>query len=120
MPRSVASLSSRTRRNGSSSSLARCGAAKSSALISGALLKAHKVPAQGGTHRSTSRSAEKWVPAFAGTNIVCRNSPQICATLVHHGGFADAVTAEIDDRLVEAFQRAVMADADDRRVPLRF
>src|SRR4030081_1542934 len=35
-------------------------------------------------------------------------------------GGADAVAAEIDDRLVEALQRAVMADADDRRVPIGF
>ena len=33
---------------------------------------------------------------------------------------ADGRTAEIDDRVVEAPQGPVMADADDRRVPLRF
>src|SRR5207249_7755623 len=40
--------------------------------------------------------------------------------LVTGDGGAGAVPAEIDDRFVEALQRAVVADADDGRVPIGF
>src|ERR1051326_889508 len=113
--RNAASFSSRTRRSGSSSSavLREGSCTRSSAAIR--ILNAPS-PACPGYPRlkfSNSCRCKTWMP---GT----RPGMGFLSLIARGGGVADRRAPEIDDRLVEAPHRAVMADADDRRMPIGF
>src|SRR5436190_21781292 len=118
MPRNAASFSSRTRRNGSSSSpvLLEGSCTRSSALIGRPLR--HKLASRrkpGSTDPLPRRG--RVGPGF---RLVANYMRRVRTKrgLVAGDGGAGAVPAEIDDRLVEAPQGAVVTDADDSRVPI--
>src|SRR5579862_5541397 len=110
IPRKASSLPRRTRRNGSSSS----------ALIA-RLQKKFGSLRQAGTHRSAAPAVDIWIPACAGNHSYVVMAKTGRLSVAGRGlRLADVVLSEIDDQLVEPPQRAVMADADDGRLPLGF
>src|SRR5437763_1138804 len=112
----AASFSRRTRRNGSSSSptFLGNGLMLSSAAMRVLTARGRARPGHPHVLNPQPESGYKtWMPGTSPGKGICDN-------LVARDRLADPVAAEIDDRLVETLQRAVMPDADDRRVPIGF
>src|SRR5579884_2385323 len=112
MPRSISSLVSRTSRNGSDFGSAAPGGAVGADRGSSALMPPFyriAAPRPCGYLRDPRSGNGDWTAR-----------PRKGASISGRRGRRERTAAEIDDRVVEPPQRAVMPDADDRRPPFGF